>query len=103
VRQGPDSASFEKPAEAYDRFVGRYGPSLARALIERVGLPPGSCVLDVGCGPGQLTAALAEAFGAGNVSAVDPSGPFAQACGERIPEADVRIAVNRSTPAACPF
>ena len=98
MRRGSDSGSFEKPAEAYDRFVGRYGRSLAHALIERVRLPPASRVLDVGCGPGQLTAVLAEAVGEANVSAVDPSESFAAACRARIPGSDVRVASAEELP-----
>jgi SAM-dependent methyltransferase len=87
-----DSAWFEKPADAYDRFIGRYGPALAEAAIARVGLADGSRVLDVGCGPGPLTFALADALGAERVAAVDPSEPFVRACSERVPGADVRVA-----------
>jgi SAM-dependent methyltransferase len=93
-----DSASFHKPAEAYDRFVGRYAPELAGALVHWAGIGPGSRVLDVGCGPGALTAALAGAVEAGSVAAVDPSEPFARACAERVPEADVRVASAERLP-----
>lgn len=93
-----DSASFEKPAEAYDRFVGRYGRELAHSLIERVGVRPDWSVLDVGCGPGPLTAVLAEALGPSKVAAVDPSEPFARACSERVPGADVRVASAADLP-----
>lgn len=93
-----DSASFEKPADAYDRFVGRYGPQLARATIEWIGVNPDWRVLDVGCGPGPLTSALAETTGAENVSAVDPSESFASACAARLPGADVRVAPAEELP-----
>jgi SAM-dependent methyltransferase len=95
-----DAASFEKPAAAYDRFVGRYGAPLARELIGRVGLEPDSKALDVGCGPGALTSALAEALGAERVAAIDPSQPFARACAERVPGADVRAAPAEAIPFA---
>ena len=98
MAHGGDSASFEKPAEAYDRFVGRYGRALAEATLERLELPSGSRVLDVGCGPGPLTAVLAENMGAGNVAAVDPSEQFAAACRERVEGADVRVAPAESLP-----
>jgi SAM-dependent methyltransferase len=58
---------FRTPAEAYDRFVGRYGPQLAAGLMEFAGIEPGMRALDVGCGPGALVAALAERLGASNV------------------------------------
>jgi len=95
-----DAASFEKPAEAYDRFVGRYGRSLAHSLVERVGLQPEWAVLDVGCGPGQLSAVLAESVGAANVAAVDPSESFVRACRARVPGADVRVAAAEALPFA---
>ena len=95
-----DAASFRKPAEAYDRFVGRYGPALARSLIDRIGVRPEWSVLDVGCGPGALAAVLAGTVGARNVAAVDPSEPFARACGERVPGADIRVASAESLPFA---
>lgn len=78
--------------DAYDRHVGRYSGALARALIEAVGVEEGSRALDVGCGPGALTAALADTLGPDQVAAVDPSEPFAAACRERVPGADVRVA-----------
>ena len=93
-----DSAWFQKPAEAYDRFVGRYGGALALATIERIGLDDGWRALDVGCGPGPLTAALANALGAEQVAAVDPSEPFVRACSERVPGADIRVASAEALP-----
>jgi SAM-dependent methyltransferase len=93
-----DAASFDKPAEAYDRFVGRYGTALASATIARVGLESGWSGLDVGCGPGPLTSALADALGAERVAAVDPSEPFVRACSQRVPGADVRIASAEDLP-----
>ena len=50
------AATFRTPAEAYDRHIGRYGRELGRALIAAAGVRPGRRALDVGCGPGGLTA-----------------------------------------------
>ncbi|MBI5104804.1 MAG: methyltransferase domain-containing protein, partial [Solirubrobacterales bacterium] len=83
---------------AYDRHVGRYGAQLAAGLVEVAGIRPGQRVLDVGCGPGPLTAALAEVVGAGLVSAVDPSAPFVAACRARVPGADVRVGAGERLP-----
>ena len=55
-------------------------------------------ILDVGCGPGGLTRALADRVGAENVAAVDPSEPFAEACRARIPGADVRVGSAEQLP-----
>jgi ubiquinone/menaquinone biosynthesis C-methylase UbiE len=87
-----------RAVEAYDRYVGRYGDALARAQIEAAGVQPGQSALDVGCGPGALTHVLAQVLGAGNVAAVDPSDPFVQACRQRVPGADVRVAAAEALP-----
>jgi SAM-dependent methyltransferase len=89
---------FEKPAAAYDRFVGRYSAALAASTIDRVGPSRRTTALDVGCGPGPLTSALAETVGAKNVAAVDPSETFARAAAERVPDADVRTASADALP-----
>jgi SAM-dependent methyltransferase len=92
------AATFRTSADAYDRHIGRYGPALAAELIARAGLEPGSRALDVGCGPGALTAALAGVLGADNVAAVDPSEPFAKACAERVPGVRVELAAAEALP-----
>jgi SAM-dependent methyltransferase len=92
------AATFRTPADAYDRHIGRYGPELARALIAASGLRAGDRVLDVGCGPGALTRELAALVGAANVTAVDPSEPFAAACAERLPDVRVEVAVAEALP-----
>jgi SAM-dependent methyltransferase len=85
-------------ADAYERFVGRYGASLARALLEAAGVGPSDSVLDVGCGTGALTATLADVVDAGNVAAVEPSGSFAATCAQRVPDADVRVGSAEALP-----
>src|SRR5512132_2989471 len=82
----------------YGRFVGRYVPGLSAALIDAVGVAPDSRVLDVGCGPGGLAAALAEIVGQENVAAVDPSPPFVSVCRARLPTAEVRVAAAEELP-----
>ena len=96
----PGAERFHVPPEAYDRFVGRYGPALAAALIRFAHVEPGMRALDVGCGPGALATALAERLGPANVSAADPSEPFAAACRARVPGADVVVARAEELPFA---
>jgi SAM-dependent methyltransferase len=88
--------TFAVPAEAYDRFVGRYSYGLADALAREAGIGPEDAVLDVGAGPGVGTRRLAEL--AGRVAAVEPSGPFAGALRERLPEVDVRQGAAEELP-----
>ena len=89
---------FQAPPAAYDRYIGRYSGELAVGLMAFAGVAPGQRALDVGCGPGGLTAALAERLGAGAVAAIDPSEPFVEACRERVPGADVRAGGAEALP-----
>jgi SAM-dependent methyltransferase len=82
--------SFDVSADAYLRFMGRYSEPLAVQFADLAGIARGQRVLDVGCGPGALTAELVSRAGADAVSAVEPSAPFAAAVRERLPGVDVR-------------
>ncbi|MGZ4277457.1 MAG: class I SAM-dependent methyltransferase, partial [Solirubrobacteraceae bacterium] len=90
--------AFTAPAEHYDRFMGRYAPTLATALADAAGVHAGMRVVDVGCGPGGLTRELVARAGAANVAAIDPAPQFAAACRERNPGADVREGVAEELP-----
>lgn len=83
--------TFQAAPTAYDSHVGRYGAELGRGLIRLANVGSDNKVLDVGCGTGLLTAELAAVVTEGNVTAVDPSEPFAAACRCRVPGADVRV------------
>ena len=89
---------FAAPAEQYDRFMGRYVPTLALALADAAGVEAGMRVLDVGCGPGGLAGELAGRVGPDNVAAIDPAAQFVAACRERTPGADVREGVAEQLP-----
>jgi ubiquinone/menaquinone biosynthesis C-methylase UbiE len=92
------AVTFQVAADDYDRLVGRYSPALARELIGRSGVAAGQRALDVGCGPGALTRQLADLLGAANVSAIDPSEPFAAACRERVPGVRVEVGPAEDLP-----
>lgn len=89
--------AFEVAAD-YDRFMGRYSVPLAVRFADWAGMRSGQRVLDVGCGPGALTARLVELVGAENVSAVDPSAPFVAAVRERHPAVEVATATAEQLP-----
>ena len=91
---------FDVAGESYDRFMGRYSTQLSAQLADLAGVAAGQRVLDVGCGPGALTAELVERVGAENVAAADPSEPFVAAARERNPGVDVRLAPAEELPFA---
>jgi SAM-dependent methyltransferase len=90
--------TFNVAADAYDRFMGRFSEPLAAQFAELAQVHPGQRALDVGCGPGALTAQLVDRLGAGAVSSVDPSAPFVAAVRARFPQVDVRAAVAERLP-----
>ena len=90
--------SFDVSADAYLRFMGRYSEPLAARFADLAGVRPGQRLLDVGCGPGALTAELVRRAGVDAVSAVEPSASFAAAVRERLPGVDVRRSAAEQLP-----
>ena len=94
--------TFDVAATAYDAFMGRYSARLVGRMADLAGVAagaaPGQRVLDVGCGPGALTAELVRRIGPASVAAVDPSAPFVEAARSRLPGVDVRLAPAEALP-----
>jgi SAM-dependent methyltransferase len=90
--------SFDVSPGAYMQFMGRYSEPLAPRFADLAGVRRGQRVLDVGCGPGALTAELVNRVGAESVSAVEPSASFAAAVRERLPGVDVRQSAAEQLP-----
>ena len=90
--------SFVLGADRYDRFMGRYSAPLAPRFVDLASVHPGQRVLDVGCGPGSLTAELVGRLGPGAVWAIDPSEPFVEAARERHPGVGVLRAAAENLP-----
>ena len=89
---------FDVAAESYDRFMGRYSVLLAPGFADFAGVDGMMRVLDVGSGPGALTAELVARLGAEAVKAVDPSPSFVDAARDRNPGVDVRESLAEQMP-----
>jgi SAM-dependent methyltransferase len=92
------NSTFNVAAESYDRFMGRYSTLLAPQMADFAGVAAGQRVVDVGCGPGALTAELVARVGAANVAAAEPSEPFVTAARQRFPGVDIRHAAAEHLP-----
>ena len=92
--------TFSVAADDYDRFMGRYSMPLAPQLAELAEVEVGQRVLDVGCGPGALTAELVRRLGPAAVAAVDPSESFVAAAQERHPGVSAQLAAAEQLPFA---
>ena len=78
--------SFQVPAQAYGSFMGRFSEPLADQFVAVAGLAPGQRALDVGCGPGALTARLVGTARRRPVSVPSTRRePFVAAAQERFP------------------
>jgi SAM-dependent methyltransferase len=92
--------AFDVAGGAYQRFMGRFSEKLAAPFADFAGVSAGSGmrVVDVGCGPGALTAELVARLGASEVVGADPSDTFVPAVRERLPEVEIRQAPAESLP-----
>ncbi|PWJ82254.1 methyltransferase family protein [Pseudaminobacter salicylatoxidans] len=88
-------------AAGYERLMGRWSKRLAPLFIDFCGLADGEKVLDVGCGTGSLTFALAEAAAVGQITAIDFSPVFVEAATRR--NVDPRISVLQADACDLPF
>lgn len=119
--------SFEVSADAYTKFMARFSEPLAVRFADLAGVDPGGGsvsgpvtqsrlaqsrvaqnpdtqsrrgqrALDVGCGPGALTAELVRRLGPDSVNAIDPSESFVTAARQRLPEVDIKLASAEQLP-----
>jgi ubiquinone/menaquinone biosynthesis C-methylase UbiE len=93
VRTSEHGLLFDRVADQYDRVRLGYPEALVDAACSVAGLGPGSRVVEVGCGTGKLTRALA---GRGlEVDAVDPGPSLVAVARRRVGDAPVRFHLGR--------
>ncbi|BEL05691.1 class I SAM-dependent methyltransferase [Actinoplanes sichuanensis] len=88
--------------------MGRFSEPLAATFVDFAGIGSGRRVLDVGCGPGALTAELIRRLGATErgdrpggrwaVAGIDPSEAFVAASRVRFPGVDIRLGSAEDLP-----
>jgi SAM-dependent methyltransferase len=87
----PGARTFTVSGDVYDRFMGRYSTRLAVPFADAAGIEPGQDVVDVGSGPGALSAELVRRLGPEHVAAVDPAPQFVDALRARLPGVDAHV------------
>ena len=96
------TSSFNvQDAAGYEQLMGRWSRKLAVPFIDFAGIADGQKVLDVGCGSGSLTFALAEAANLSEIAAIDFSPVFVAAAQAR--NTDPRINISQADACALPF
>ena len=88
-------------ATGYEQLMGRWSQKLAPLFIDFVGVADGEKILDVGCGTGSLTFALAGAADLDEIAAIDYSPVFVEEAIRR--NTDPRIKVRQADACALPF
>lgn len=89
-----------RDAAAYERSMGRWSRRLAPPFIAFAGVAPDETIIDVGCGTGSLTNALAT-LPVARVEAIDASPIYIAALNKTLN--DPRIHAQQADAAALPF
>ena len=88
-------------ATGYEQLMGRWSQKLAPLFIDFARVADGEKILDVGCGTGSLTFALAGAADLDEIAAIDYSPVFVEEAIRR--NTDPRIKVRQADACALPF
>jgi SAM-dependent methyltransferase len=88
-------------AAGYEQLMGRWSQRLAPLFIDFAGVADGEKILDVGCGTGSLTFALAGSADLSEIAAIDYSPVFVEEAIRR--NTDPRINIRQADACALPF
>ncbi|MDY7102489.1 MAG: methyltransferase domain-containing protein [Actinomycetota bacterium] len=84
--------TFDRAAERYDRARPTYPAPLLDRLVDAAGVSPGDHLLEVGCGTGQATVALAErGF---HLTCVEPGHRLAEVARRNVADHPVEIVLR---------
>jgi SAM-dependent methyltransferase len=70
-------------AAGYDAYMGRWSAALARPFLDFAALANPAAALDIGCGTGNLLAALRSAYPPARLVGIDPSRSLLEAAQRR--------------------
>jgi len=84
----------------YERYVGRWSRKVAPEFLAWLGIPPRQRWLDVGCGTGALSAAIAERSAPASLDGVEPSEGFLKSAKENLGS---RAALHQGNAASIPL
>ena len=88
-------------ATAYEQLMGRWSKKLAPLFIDFAGLAGGERIVDVGCGAGSLTFALARTADLREIVAIDYSAVFVEEAIRR--NSDPRVKIRQADACNLPF
>src|SRR5260370_24804456 len=103
-RGGPEampSIFNARDADSYEQTMGRWSRRLAPLFIEHAGVAAGERLLEVGCGTGSLTFALAGTVAFGELTAIDYADVYVAAA--RAKNRDPRIHIEQGDAVALCF
>lgn len=99
------AARFEGAAATYDAHsqVQRHAAARLAGLIATASLPPRPYVLEIGCGTGHLTRALATHLPGARILATDIAPAMVAACAARLPQFDYAVMDGTQPDVTGPF
>ena len=99
ARAGSDASTGYPAADAlgYERLMGRWSRLLAEPFLDFTGCGDREQVLDVGCGTGSLTRALAARTRGGELIGIDLSAAYVEYAQEHIDDVRCGFRVSDAT------
>ncbi|HUF08894.1 MAG TPA: class I SAM-dependent methyltransferase, partial [Rhodothermales bacterium] len=87
--------------EAYEPYVGRWSRLVAPEFVRWLDIPPDRDWVDVGCGTGELTAAILANSDPRSVQGIDPSEGFIAYAKSRLPDRRMAFAAGHAQDVPC--